>query len=43
VKIDLIWKKRLNQMLDELKGGDLHMNMEWKKGHTLFNECFVGN
>ena len=28
-------KKRLNQMLDELKQGNVYMKMEWKKNHTL--------
>ena len=28
-------EKRLNQMLDELKKGDVYMKMEWKKSHTL--------
>lgn len=28
-------KKRLNQMLVELKKGGVYMNMEWKKNHTL--------
>jgi O-antigen/teichoic acid export membrane protein len=28
-------KKRLNQMLDELKKGGVYMNMEWKKNHTI--------
>ena len=28
-------QKRLNQMLDELEKGDIYMNMEWTKGHTL--------
>lgn len=26
--------KRLAQMLDELKGAKLYMNMSWTKGHT---------
>jgi uncharacterized protein YdeI (YjbR/CyaY-like superfamily) len=28
-------EKRLNQMLDELERGDVYMNMEWTKSHTL--------
>jgi len=28
-------EKRLNQMLEELEKGDVYMNMEWTKGHTL--------
>ena len=28
-------KKRLNQMLDELKNGGVYMNMEWKNNHTI--------
>jgi uncharacterized protein YdeI (YjbR/CyaY-like superfamily) len=28
-------EKRLNQMLDELKKGDVYMKMEWTKSHTL--------
>jgi uncharacterized protein YdeI (YjbR/CyaY-like superfamily) len=28
-------EKRLNQMLDELEKGDVYMNMDWKKGHSL--------
>ena len=27
--------KRLAQMLDELEGGKLYMNMKWTKSHTL--------
>ena len=27
--------KRLNQMLEELKGGKLYMNMKWGKSHAL--------
>jgi len=27
-------QKRLNQMLDELKKGDVYMKMEWEKGRT---------
>lgn len=28
-------EKRLSQMLDELEGGKLYMNMSWTKSHTL--------
>ena len=28
-------EKRLMQMLDELEGGNLYMNMEWTKSHPL--------
>ena len=28
-------QKRLNQMLEELQGGKLYMNMKWTKRHTL--------
>ena len=28
-------QKRLAQMLDELEGGKLYMNMSWAKSHTL--------
>jgi len=28
-------EKRLNQMLDELKKGDVYMKMAWTKSHTL--------
>ena len=28
-------EKRLNQMLEELEKGDVYMNMEWTKSHTL--------
>jgi uncharacterized protein YdeI (YjbR/CyaY-like superfamily) len=31
--------KRLDQMLDELEGGNLYMNMVWKKSNTLRNRC----
>jgi Bacteriocin-protection, YdeI or OmpD-Associated len=34
-RLEATRKKRLNQMLDELKGGKLYMNMEWTKSHTL--------
>ena len=27
-------QKRLTQMLDELEGGKLYMNMKWSKGRT---------
>ena len=30
--------KRLAQMLDELEGGKLYMNMSWTKSHTLRNK-----
>ncbi len=30
-KLEKTRKKRLDQMLDELKGGELYMNMLWKK------------
>ena len=30
-------EKRLAQMLDELEGGKLYMNMLWAKSHTLRN------
>jgi uncharacterized protein YdeI (YjbR/CyaY-like superfamily) len=30
-------EKRLAQMLDELEGGKLYMNMVWKKSNTLRN------
>jgi hypothetical protein len=33
-KLETIRQKRFNQMLDELKGGNLYMNMLWKT-HTL--------
>jgi len=36
-KLEPTRQKRLNQMLDELKGGKLYMNMEWTKSHTVFN------
>ena len=29
-------QKRLAQMLDELEGGKLYMNMKWAKSHTFF-------
>jgi uncharacterized protein YdeI (YjbR/CyaY-like superfamily) len=32
-------EKRLNQMLDELKKGDVYMKMEWTKSHTLRSRC----
>lgn len=28
-------EKRLSQMLDELEGGKLYMNMSWTKSHTF--------
>jgi uncharacterized protein YdeI (YjbR/CyaY-like superfamily) len=28
-------QKRLAQMLEELEGGKLYMNMKWTKNHTL--------
>ena len=31
-------KKRLKQMLDELKKGDVYMKMEWKKSQPVVNE-----
>ena len=31
-------EQRLSQMLDELKGGKLYMNMSWTKSHTLRNK-----
>ena len=34
-KLETTRQKRLNQMLDELKGEKLYMNMEWRKNHTL--------
>ncbi len=34
-KFEATRQKRLNQMLDELEGGKLYMNMEWTKSHTL--------
>jgi uncharacterized protein YdeI (YjbR/CyaY-like superfamily) len=34
-KLETTRQKRLNQMLDELKGGNLYMNMLWTKNHTL--------
>jgi uncharacterized protein YdeI (YjbR/CyaY-like superfamily) len=33
-KLETTRQKRLDQMLDELKGGKFYMNMEWKKDHT---------
>lgn len=36
-KRDATKEKRLAQMLDELEGGKLYMNMKWTKSHTLFN------
>jgi len=33
-------EKRLSQMLDELEGGKLYMNMSWTKDHTLFYRHF---
>jgi hypothetical protein len=30
-------QKRLKQMLNELKQGDVYMNMKWKKSDTLFD------
>jgi uncharacterized protein YdeI (YjbR/CyaY-like superfamily) len=34
-KLETTRQKRLNQMLDELKGGHLYMNMLWTKNHSL--------
>jgi uncharacterized protein YdeI (YjbR/CyaY-like superfamily) len=34
-KLETTRQKRLNQMLDELKGGNLYMSMLWKKNYTL--------
>ena len=31
-------QKRLKQMLDELKKGDVYMKMEWGKGHSLVDK-----
>lgn len=31
-------EQRLSQMLDELEGGKLYMNMSWTKSHILFNK-----
>ena len=31
-------KKRLKEMLDELKKGDVYMKMEWKKSQPVLNE-----
>ena len=31
-------KKRLKQMLDELKNGDVYMKMEWKQSQPVLNE-----
>ena len=31
-------EKRLSQMLDELEGGKLYMNMSWTKSHTVHNK-----
>jgi hypothetical protein len=33
-KHDETKQKRLAQMLDELEGGNLYMNMSWTKSHT---------
>ena len=33
-------QKRLRQMLDELEGGKLYMNMKWTKDRTLFSRDF---
>jgi uncharacterized protein YdeI (YjbR/CyaY-like superfamily) len=33
-KLDATKEKRLNQMLEELKGGKLYMHMVWTKKHT---------
>ncbi len=33
-KLEATRQKRLKQMLDELEGGKLYMNMLWKKSHT---------
>ena len=35
-KRDATKAKRLTQMLDELKRGDVYMNTLWTKSHTLF-------
>ena len=37
-KRDATKEKRLAQMLDELEGGKLYMNMSWTKSHTLRNK-----
>ena len=34
-KRDATKEKRLAQMLEELEGGKLYMNMSWTKRHTL--------
>jgi len=39
-KLEATRQKRLNQMLDELKKGNVYMKMEWTKSHTLFCGCF---
>jgi hypothetical protein len=31
-------QKRLNQMLEELEGGKLYMNMKWAKNKTVRNK-----
>jgi len=33
-KLEATKQKRLNQMLDELRGGRLYMKMKWKSGST---------
>jgi len=33
-KMEATKQKRLNQMLDELRGGRLYMMMKWKSGST---------
>lgn len=37
-KRDATKEKRLAQMLEELEGGKLYMNMSWTKSHTLRNK-----
>jgi uncharacterized protein YdeI (YjbR/CyaY-like superfamily) len=32
-KLEATRQKRLNQMLEELKKGDVYMKMKWKKQH----------
>ena len=32
-------QKRLNQMLDELKKGNVYMKMDWTKSHTFRSRC----
>jgi len=36
-KLETTRQKRLSQILNELKQGDVYMNMSWKKSHTLSN------